>query len=322
MKKSNIIFFTGENQVFLQKELDRWVSVFIEKHGDFNVSKINNENISAEILETELLTMSFLGGFKLIMIEDFPSKINEKDTEKENKRNFDEIILSLLDRIPDSNFVLFIEGFPDKRKSLYKKLIDIAQVKEYKNLEGEGLRDYIRKRLINIDTDAITRLIQYKNSEINKIEAEIDKLYLFKMHDRITEDDIRKYVIPEIEISIFQLTDAIFELNPKKSIDSLNLILETNNIFQVFSTIMSNMRTFLYIIYLSKDGLSKNEIVSLLGIHPFIYDKSKNINPVKIKELFEKFVDIDKKSKSGELIQDSDNGIRLALEKSLINLKK
>jgi DNA polymerase III delta subunit len=61
---------------------------------------------------------------------------------------------------------------------------------------------------------------------------------------------------------------------------------------------MSNLRTSLYINYLAKNGLDKNEIVSLLGIHPFLYDKSKNINIHKIKELFEDFVEMDKKSKT------------------------
>ena len=126
------------------------------------------------------------------------------------------------------------------------------------------MRDYIRKRLINIDNSAIVRLIKYKNSEINKIEAEIDKLELFKTHDRISENDIIQYVIPEIEISIFQLTDAIAEMNSKKSIENLNIILETNNVFQVFSTIMSSLRTVLYMDLLAKNGLNKSDTVSTL----------------------------------------------------------
>lgn len=187
------------------------------------------------------------------MLEDFPSKTNEKDTEKNDKKNFDEIILGCIDKIPENNFILFVESSPDKKRKLYKKLLEIAQIKEYENLTGEKLRQYIKNRLVNIDNGAATKLIQYKNSQITKIESEIDKLYLFRTNDRITEDDIKKYVIPEIEISIFELTDAIFELNPRKSIKSLDLILETNNIFQVYTTIMTNLRTSLYINYLSKN---------------------------------------------------------------------
>ena len=320
MKKQNIIFFTWENQVFLDKDLQKWIGVFIQKHWDFNVSKFNNDNISNVNIESELMTPPFLWWYRLVVLEDFPCW-KKKDTENDNKKSFDEIILSCLDKIPENNIVIFVESFPDKKLVLYKKLVEVANIKEYKNLEGDGLNEYVRQRLINIDNLAINRLIQYKNSELTKIESEIDKLSLFKINDRITEEDIKKYIIPEIEISIFQLTDAIAEMNFRQAIANLNIILETNSVFQVFSTIMSNLRTSIYIHYLISIWLWKNEIIETLWIHPFLFDKAKRLNIWKIKKLFENLVTIDKKAKTWELIWESEHWLRLAIEKSLLNLK-
>ncbi|MCK9272411.1 DNA polymerase III subunit delta [Candidatus Gracilibacteria bacterium] len=322
MKKTNIIFFTGENLVFLNKDLDKWISLFNEKHGDFNISRFSLDNISKINIGAELTTMPFLGSHRLIILEGFPSKAQEKAEEQENK-NFDEIILENLEKIPENNIVVFVESTPDKRKSLYKKLLEIAQIKEYNNIEGEKLRNYIRTRLINIDSNAISKLITYKNSSLNKIELEIDKLHLFKMNGRITDEDITNYVIPEIEISIFELTDAIAEQNTMKGISSLKTILDSNSVFQVFSVIMSNLRNFLYINYLLEKGFKKDEIVSTLKIHPFLVDKTRNVKNINnLKVLFKNLVKIDKQSKTGELIGDGENALRLALEKEILNLKK
>ncbi|EKD65883.1 MAG: hypothetical protein ACD_49C00077G0011 [uncultured bacterium (gcode 4)] len=327
MKKSNLIFFTWENLVFLNRDLLKWISLFTEKHWDFNISRFSSDNISKINISAELTTMPFLGSHRLIILEWFPSKATEK-TEDSTKviqefKNFDEIILENLDKIPDNNILVFVESAPDKRKSLYKKLLETAQVKEYKNIEWEELRNYIRSRLINIDSSAISKLINYKNSSLNKIEAEIDKLHLFKMNDRITEDDIRNYVIPEIEISIFELTDAIQELNSMKWISSLKTILDSNSIFQVFSVIMSNLRNFLYINFLLEKWFKKDEIVSVLKIHPFLVEKTRNVRNIWVlKSLFANLLKIDKQSKTGELIWDWENALRLALEKEILNLKK
>lgn len=322
MKKTNIIFFTWENLVFLNKDLDKWISIFTEKHWNFNISRFSLDNISKVNIWSELTTMPFLGSHRLIILEGFPSKASEKTEEQESK-NYDEIILDNLDKIPDNNILVFVESLPDKRKSLYKKLQEIAQIKEYKNIEWEEMRNYIRSRLINIDGNAISKLINYKNSSLNKIELEIDKLHLFKMNWRITEEDIVNYVIPEIEISIFELTDAVMEQNTMKGIRALKTILDSNSIFQVFSVIMSNLRNFLYINFLLEKWFKKDEIVNTLKIHPFLVDKTKNVKNIwGMKALFADLLKIDKQSKTGELIWDGENALRLALEKEILNLKK
>jgi DNA polymerase III delta subunit len=143
------------------------------------------------------------------------------------------------------------------------------------------------------------------------------------MNWRITDEDITNYVIPEIEISIFELTDAIAEQNTMKWISSLKTILDSNSVFQVFSVIMSNLRNFLYINYLLEKWFKKDEIVSTLKIHPFLVDKTRNVKNINnLKVLFKNLVKIDKQSKTGELIWDWENALRLALEKEILNLKK
>lgn len=44
MAQNNIIFFTGENQTFLHRDLQRWIHVFAKKFGEENIVRLSTEN--------------------------------------------------------------------------------------------------------------------------------------------------------------------------------------------------------------------------------------------------------------------------------------
>lgn len=220
--------------------------------------------------------------------------------------------------------VLFISTEPDKRKALYKKLISTATLKEYEKLEGTVLREYIRKRLPHIDVTALARFIEYTGADINRIESEMDKLALYKQDGWITEEDIKTTVIPTIETSIFSLTDAIFMLDSPLAHHELINILETHNIHYVFSTLVSTLRTFLYATKLLSSSYEPSNVQSLLKIHPYAFEKmKKNMRYSKRMEvLFSEFIVLDKRTKTGEGIGDTDDALRLGLEKAILCLQK
>jgi DNA polymerase III delta subunit len=212
------------------------------------------------------------------------------------------IILAAFDQIPETTIVIFVSAEPDKRKTLYKKLLTTATLKEYEKPEGNILREYIRKKLPHIDVTALARFIEYTGADINRIESEIDKLALYKKDGWITEDDIKSTVIPTIETSIFSLTDAIFTLDSVVAYRELMSILDMHNIHYVFSTLVSTLRTFLYAEKLLSMSYEASMVQSLLKIHPYAFEKMrKNMKYSKqIHQLFSDCVRLDKRTKTGE----------------------
>lgn len=308
MSRSNIVFFTGSNHIFLRRDLDAWIDIFAKKYGEYNISRLDRENLEKTNIQAELLTPVFLGEKRLIVLEGVPFSAaratdEEKSEESTSKTPDPElIILEALEHIPETTVVLFVSTEPDKRKALYKKLTAIATLKEYEKLEGNALREYIRKRLPHMDVTALSRLIEYTGADINRIESEIDKLALYKQDGWITEGDIKTTVIPTIETSIFSLTDAVFLLDSSAAHRELMNILETHNIHQVFTTLVSTLRTFLYAAKLLSLSYESSNVQSLLKIHPFAFEKMrKNMrNAQRIGMLFSEFVALDKRIKTGE----------------------
>ncbi len=171
---------------------------------------------------------------------------------------------------------------------------------------------------------ALARFIEYTGADINRIESEIDKLALYKQDGWITEEDIKLTVIPTIETSIFTLTDAIFTLDSSVAHREFKSILETHNIHYIFSTLVSTLRTFLYATKLLSASYEPNNVQSLLKIHPYAFEKMrKNMRySKKIEALFSEFVDLDKRTKTGEGIGDGDEALELGIEKMILCLQK
>lgn len=136
-----------------------------------------------------------------------------------------------------------------------------------------ALRDYIRKKLPHIDVTALARFIEYTGADINRIESEIDKLSLYKQDGWITEEDIRSTVIPTVETSIFTLTDALFSLDSSTAHREFLNILETHNIHQVFTTLLSTLRTFLYVEKLLTLRYEPLKIQSALNMKSYPFEK-------------------------------------------------
>lgn len=308
MSRSNIVFFTGSNHIFLRRDLDAWIDIFAKKYGEYNISRLDRESMAKTNIQAELLTPVFLGEKRLIVLEGVPFSATRATDEEKNEESAsktpdpESIILGALEQIPDTTVVLFVSTEPDKRKALYKKLTATATLKEYEKLEGNALREYIRKRLPHMDVTALSRLIEYTGSDINRIESEIDKLALYKQDGWITEEDIKTTVIPTIETSIFSLTDAVFLLDSSTAHRELMNILETHNIHQVFTTLVSTLRTFLYAAKLLSMRYESSNVQSLLKIHPFAFEKMrKNIrNAQRLSILFSDFVNLDRRVKTGE----------------------
>jgi DNA polymerase III delta subunit len=89
----------------------------------------------------------------------------------------------------------------------------------------------VKNKLPNIEFSAISRLLAYKNNHLATIDQEVAKLALYKPKETITDVDIEKYVISDIETNIFRLLDALLALNHRLALSEFQMLLETNSVF-------------------------------------------------------------------------------------------
>ncbi len=313
-----IYLFTWNDDFLIKEKVFEWKKLFIQKNGDFDLIHFNDiVNISDSEILSILTWTSLFDNKKLIIIDDLPMSSSNKDKNLIKKQDF---LLWLLEQIPNNNIVVFSSCNPDKRSKFYKKLIGIAEIKNFNIKNDFDLLNIISKKYPwLISPSAITMLIKYKSWNLYKILSEIDKLLI--CYNSIEEKDIIEKIIPELEESIFQIIDYILNKNINKAIEGVNIILNNTIIYAFYNNLLANLRTTIYILKLKNMWINNVKIWEILNLwnRAFLINKSYKIWYKELSNLYINLINLDKKMKSWKLIWTENKDFQYELEKVLIN---
>ncbi|NLK64961.1 MAG: DNA polymerase III subunit delta [Tissierellia bacterium] len=268
-------------------------------------------------------TFPFMSEKKLCIIKEagFFTSTGSLDKKEEEK------LLKYIDENEDCITVFVIkDGKPDSRKKIVKKLKDKKAVFEFNRLNERELTKYIldefKKNDFNISmSDAnymanYTGYLEYESTlSLYHVNNEINKI-MSHNNDRksIKTADLDMLMIKSVESNIFRLVDYICENNKRNSFEILDEMLLNNTPEQFIIHMIARQYRMLYrYVILQKKGYSYNEIMNKMKIKNFIASKlakqSKNLNMSTIEYYMKRFLEIDRKIKTGEI--DSRVGLEL-----------
>ena len=278
---------------------------------------------------SQIEAMPFLGDKRLIFIEGLPeapkTRNADKVTKKDEKRDEElKKIADYLEKIPETSVVVFIQSNPDKRKSLYKKIVQSSTVKEFNQLTGVPLYKWVQNQAIKYSTSISSYDAEYLTSltgqDLWRVDQELQKLGAYCEGKPIDRKCIDYLVIPTIEANVFHLTDALGTKNHKKAIQNLHRSMAAGeNLRQVFYMIVRQFRLFLQIGGYLKNypNTSSANIATSLKIHPFVAKNTMGqLRHFKIDELkgaHKRLLDIDVALKTSGIRITIDNQDELAL---------
>ena len=81
----------------------------------------------------------------------------------------------------------------------------------------------------SITPEAARKLAEYCNREMNRINAELNKLVCFAAGEEITESTVENLVSPDEEYKIYELSEAIATKNNEKAMNILTKLFAENN---------------------------------------------------------------------------------------------
>lgn len=306
-----LYLFTWNNQYLVKEELKKWKVRFLEKYGEFNLNHIQNiDELDKSAISENLLSTSFFSEKKLVIIENI-EKI-EKDEQ------IKEYFLSILFKIPENNIILLTSNSLQERSLLYKKCLEVWEIKRFDIKNTYETKLYIEKRYNSkIDSRAIDKIIAYKSNNLAKIINELDKLFITK--EKVTEKDIIDFITPEFEETVFIFVDKLLNKDKKGVFNDLDIILENTDIYAFYNMLLWNLRNFVYIQFFKKWGYKKADIVSNLNLWNrwFLVDKSYKTNYEELISMYEKLIDFDKNMKYWKLIWSTKDDLKYELQKVL-----
>lgn len=328
---TNLFLFTGPETFLIHEQITAWKNAFKEKHGDMNLIRLDGEETGAGELIAQIEALPFLGEKRLIFIERLPPSppARERDEDapektEEKKEGKQERFIEFLDRVPETSVVVFVQPNPDKRKSLYKKIVQKGEIKEFNTLSSAELVQWIRNRAVkykaSLDPETADYLVSLIGQDLWRVDQEIQKLSLYCAGKPVDRSAIDEVTVPTIEANIFHLTDALGVKNGRQAIRNLHLSLGAGeNLRQVFYMIVRQFRLFLQIggYLMNYPNTSPANVAVSLKLHPFVarntMSQMKRFKLSELKQAYQKLLEIDYALKTSRIRVTTENQDELAM---------
>lgn len=300
-----IRYFYGEDTYSIGATVKKIVADFIEEQkSDLNVNTLESAKLTYENFTDAIMSAPFLGDKKLTVVKNL---ILEKEFAEVRKK-----IIKMLGNLPATSDLVFVDaGKPDARDGLYKYLQKNATCKYFPPVSEITLRKFISAKIaqqnLKIDNSAVAKLALFVGPDLWRLKNEILKLTAFAVSEgrgEISTDDIDLLVEPNVDLKIFDLTDALAARNSTRAILLLNTFIQNNeDLMMVFNLVIYQARNMLII----KDLLARREsnIAKAAGLHPFVVQKTtQSLRQISFDELisfYQQLEEMDFALKSGRI---------------------
>jgi DNA polymerase-3 subunit delta len=298
-----IIFFYGEDDFRLKQAIKKLKEKFISASlGDTNLAVLEGKTVAFNELVRQILAMPFLSRTRLVIIENLIS---------DGKKDIHEKVIEFLPKVPSTTVLVFTETKPDKRTALFKKLVKADKLQEFKLLEEEQLRRWIRKELevrsTKYEEGTITKLIEYVGNDLWRMTNEIQKLTTYNRE--LSTKNIELLVKSQVESDIFKMVDAVGQKNLKVALkECQNLLLTGANELYILSMIVYQYRNLLIIKDLqerSRGNVNSWALAKKACLHPYVVQKTlvqaKNFSLSDLKKSYRTLLDFDWRLKTGKI---------------------
>ncbi|MCC6643488.1 DNA polymerase III subunit delta [Candidatus Peregrinibacteria bacterium] len=298
----NLYLFCGEDGFSILEKAQSWKQKFIEKYGDLNVICLLGEDISAADIQTALESYPFLSEKKLILISDFL-----RDAKDEEQKT----VAELIENVPDFAVLVFVESQkPDARKTLYKRLVKIGQLEEFKAKTGLSLSKWIREKAgktgLLLGEKEIEHLAEICGGNLWQISNELQKIKLFAAGAKVDLKMIDQVASKNLTSTIFKLTDFLGARRLREALEALGILVDSGEeVVGMFYMLVRHFRLMAQVKSLLDRGESPGEVAKIMKEHPFVVSKlvaqSKGFSAEFLREIYRELLNIDAGFKTGRI---------------------
>lgn len=216
---SNIYLMTGEEVYLLYQFRDRLTAALTDTSDSMNYCVFKGENAKPEDIASFALTMPFFADRRVLLIEnsDFFKKGNEE-------------IEKVLEELPDTTVIVFVESNIDKRSRLFKLVQSKGTIAEFNRPDERTLLKWLKglfsEEAYTVEDMAVYRMIEAVGDDMNKLSNEVEKLKCYCYDTKqITLKDVEEICVSQIEGKIFDMMDALSKKDKQLAINLYNDLL-------------------------------------------------------------------------------------------------
>jgi DNA polymerase-3 subunit delta len=297
-----VLTLAGENALALQGELDRLIRGFVNEHGDLALERLDGEEAELARIQEALTSLPFLASKKLVLLRRASAN-----------KQFIEQAEQLLGDVPETTDVIIVEPKLDKRSSYYKFLQKKTEFKEFKELDLNGLAQWLvqkaREQGGSLSASDARYLVERVGLNQALVGNELAKLILY--NPKVTRETIDLLTEATPQSTIFQLLEAAFAGHTGTV---LHLYDEQRAQKVEPQQIIAMLSWQLHVLALIKTGgeRSAQQIASEAKISPYVVQKSQSIarklELAELKKLIQDLLTIDTRLKRESI--DADEALK------------
>lgn len=297
-----LYIFYGEEDFLREYNANKVIGECNLSNPSMNFVKLDDETISK--LPDNCEQMPFCDEKKVILVKNSGLFASSKKVSPSVSEKVVEYLLNL----PDYATVVFNEESVDKRLTPYKKLSKVGKFEELKYRGTIDLANWIcsgmKKCNAVIDIEDAKYLADSCGPSMSYLYSEIKKLAVLNNEgEKITKDLINEVCVKSMQGIIFDLTDAIGNKDKKKSLILMNeLILKKEAEQFILIMLYKHFRNLFLLRVATDEGRASADELS---INPYVYRKLlgqvKNYEKNELRNILRKLVELDVKSKKGEV---------------------
>jgi DNA polymerase-3 subunit delta len=261
----------GEEAYLRRQYRDNLRNALIPPDDSMNCTVYSGKDINVNEVIDMSGTMPFFAERRVIVVENsgwFKSG-NDK-------------IVELVNNVPSTTYIIFVEEEIDKRNRLYKAVGENGYVALCEIQDEETLKKWImgllKKENKLITGDALNLLLDKTGTNMENIRREVEKLICYRYYDEgITAQDVEEICTVQIQNQIFDMVEAVASKNQKRALELYyNLIALKEAPVKILALISRQFNMLLQVREMKQKGYPDAEIAKSTGLNAY-YLKKKYI---------------------------------------------
>jgi DNA polymerase-3 subunit delta len=126
--------------------------------------------------------------------------------------------------------LILLAAKPDRRRTVWKRLLERAKVVKAEPLKGAQLRarlqDELRRRKLRIPGEAVGELIERVGQDLRRLMGELDKLEAFAQDGALTTDEVAAVLGRGLAQPLFKLSDAFAARDARQTLELTEALLD------------------------------------------------------------------------------------------------
>lgn len=309
--KLDTIYTIVGSEMYLRDELTQTLISQIEKidDGELDITRIDmKEQTILDVLD-EANVFSFFSKYRVVIVdhvEFITGSTSQKLTDREQKA-----LLNYLDEPNQATILVFncLSDTVDKRRKITKALmkqsnyIDISKMDEH--AVTQYLHEYVRNANFKLTKEAVQELLMRTNYQLTAIMTELNKFETYAISGKsITIEVVRQLVPRTLESDVFELTNAVVNLQISRASQIYqDLLLNNNEPIALHALLLSQFRLFIQVRILANRGFLEGDIAKELGVHPYrvklAMQNNRQLSYEVLLELYQEMAHIDFNMKQG-----------------------